>query len=153
MMGSAGLFLCSGFGCADAELAMHRDRIAIHDLAMKTGCEFQRESSFAAGCRANNHNQQGIARQLACAPMDVMPVAGDSKGENKNHYDDEAEIFQPFLTCRAGLIACSSMIAMFGHGTILAKAASYGSARRRKMTISTRRVRSPPSTLWLSETG
>src|SRR5256885_8502989 len=153
MMGSAGLFFCSGFSSADAELAIHRYRIAIHDFAVKTGCEFERKTSLAAGRRANNHNQQGIARQLACAPMNVMPVAGDSEGENKNHYDDEAEIFQPFLTCSAGLIACSSMIAMFGHGTILAKAASYGSARRRKMTISTRRLSARPATLWLSETG
>ena len=93
MMRSAGLFFRSGLGRADAEFAIERDRVAVHDLAVEAGSEFQRERSLTATCWPKNYNQQRIARQSAHAPMNVMPIARkrNRKDENGNH--DHASSF------------------------------------------------------------
>ena len=95
MMPGSPLFFWSRLGRAYAELAIHRNRIAINDLAVKTGCEFKREGSFAAGRGAKDYDQQGIARQLTRAPVNVVPEASDGDSENENHDYDEADILQP----------------------------------------------------------
>ena len=93
-MRRAGLFLRCRLGRANAELAIHRHRIAIDDLAVKAGCDFQREARLAAAGWAEDYDQQRVTRQSAGSPVDVVPVAKDSNRKNKNGNDNQASGFQ-----------------------------------------------------------
>src|SRR4051794_29440044 len=119
MMRSPRLLFGSRFGGADAELAINRNGITIHNLAMKTGCEFKRKRGFSTGCGAKNYNQQGIARQLARAPMNVVPVTSDGDGENKDNDYDEADILQPLVWRRTTRAATLAVVQCFDHGAIV----------------------------------
>src|ERR1035438_10195741 len=57
MMGGAGSFGGSGLGGADIKLAVHGDRIAVHDLAMEMFCERQGKCGLPTG-RGTNHNHE-----------------------------------------------------------------------------------------------
>ena len=62
VVGSAGAFIDIGLGGADIELAIHRDRIAVDDLALEFLRERQRQRRFSAGRRTKDHNQQRLGR-------------------------------------------------------------------------------------------
>jgi predicted amidohydrolase len=119
MMRYAGLFFCARFSRSDAELAIHGNGIAVNNFAMKTGGEFQRYCRLAAAGRAKNHNQQRIARQLARAPVNVVPVASDGDGENKNDDYDQADILQPLVRRRRIVRALVLALVQCGHDVIV----------------------------------
>src|SRR5260370_41201035 len=95
MMAHAGLFFRSWLGSSNAKFAVDRHRIAVDDLPMETGCEFQRKNGLAAASGAENYNQQRIARHSARSPGDEVP--GTRNGERKYQDDDhdQANSLQP----------------------------------------------------------
>ena len=58
MMRRARQFRRCGFRGPDVKLAVHRNRIAIHDLAVKALGKSQRKRGLSAGCRAQHNHQQ-----------------------------------------------------------------------------------------------
>ena len=57
MMRGAGTFFAAGLRSADLEFAIHRDRVAIDDFALKTLREGERKSRLAAGGGTENDDQ------------------------------------------------------------------------------------------------
>src|SRR5579871_2612059 len=57
MMGGAGTLIRSRFGCADIEVAIHRDGIAVHNLATKSFGENKGKRSLPAPRRPQNHDE------------------------------------------------------------------------------------------------
>ena len=60
MMPSTRSFGSGRLGRANIELAVHGDRIAVHDLALKTFSQRQRERGLAAGRGAEHYRQQWL---------------------------------------------------------------------------------------------
>jgi len=93
-MRRAGLFLRCRPSRASADIALHRHRIAIDDLAVKAGCDFEREARLAAAGWAEDYDQQRVTRQSAGSPVDVVPVAKNGNCKNQDGNDDQADGFQ-----------------------------------------------------------
>ena len=70
MMRRASALLGAGLGGPDVELAEHRDRIAVDDLAVKLLRERQRQCRLPAGGGTEDHYQQRLQRAalaMVCA--------------------------------------------------------------------------------------
>ena len=69
MMRDAGALGSRGFRGSNLKLAIHGDRIAVHDFAVKAFSQRQRKCSLTASRRTEHHNQQGLGRRGQRAPQ------------------------------------------------------------------------------------